>query len=94
MCQVHELEGWVHWTSIEIDVYEEIVLLNNDSESKVTSRTDQYYWQAHSADAFQMMVDMTAKQPSADTTWSTLFRTGTQWHGSSKCRKQAVCVKE
>ena len=26
--------------------------------------------------------------------WSTLFRTGTQWQGSSECRKQAVCVKD
>ena len=42
------------------------------------------------------MVDMTAEQLLAICPYHviyTVLRTGTQWRGSSKCRKQAVCMK-
>ena len=49
----------------------------------------------------QTMVDMTARRPQ-NTRLAirlyhviyTVLRTGTQWRGSSRCRKQAVCVKD
>ena len=49
------------------------------------------------------MVDMTAEHPVNEilairryheTYTITIPYTGTQWHGSTKCRKQAVCVED
>ena len=42
------------------------------------------------------MVDMTAKHPVDEILAIPRYHeiyTGTQWHGSTKCRKQAVCVE-
>ena len=48
------------------------------------------------------MVDMTAEHPVNEILairryhdeYYTIPYTGTQWHGSTKCRKQAVCVED